>query len=256
MSLKELAPSYLNRLLTTIDNLDGGIKVVNVGCGDGLYDRYLSQKFNLLAGVDVNTYDISLAKQSNQENCKYILADACEIPFKNNSFDAALCIDVIEHVKNGENIILEIYRILKNEGVLIIAVPHEKYPYTYDPINFILECFFNRHINVGIWGFGHLRLYNTKLLGDMLEKAGFEIVKTEYLNHYLAGLFENYLSTIFAKIIKAYNHSVRKNRRARFFEYKVPVFLKEIVKSILKIDKKIFNTSKTSVGILMKVKKQ
>lgn len=44
-------------------------------------------------------------------------------PVNNASFNAVLCINVLEHIFNYQNVLNESHRILENDGVLILAVP-------------------------------------------------------------------------------------------------------------------------------------
>ena len=46
-----------------------------------------------------------------------------QIPVQSNYFDAILCIAVLEHVENPEEVVPELYRVLKPGGHLILEVP-------------------------------------------------------------------------------------------------------------------------------------
>src|SRR3990170_2315071 len=50
------------------------------------------------------------------------LADAIDLPFKNNSFDRIIASEIIEHIKGDEKAVSEIYRTLKPGGVVIASV--------------------------------------------------------------------------------------------------------------------------------------
>ena len=102
-------------------------------------------------------------------------------------------------------------RVLKKGGSLIVSVPNERYPWTYDPINFISERLFGRHASIGIWGFGHVRLYSRERIQKMLEKGGVRVSGVEHLNHYLAGFFENYISTMFHRTVMSWVSASRQD---------------------------------------------
>ena len=52
-----------------------------------------------------------------------IVADISHLPFSDNSVDVVINEFVLEHVKNPQKIIKEIYRVLKPNGLLYLAVP-------------------------------------------------------------------------------------------------------------------------------------
>lgn len=52
---------------------------------------------------------------------KFNLEDRFEL--ENESFDAVLCLNVLEHIFNYQNVVSESYRILKKDGLLFGAVP-------------------------------------------------------------------------------------------------------------------------------------
>ncbi|HWQ99453.1 MAG TPA: class I SAM-dependent methyltransferase [Candidatus Methylomirabilis sp.] len=52
-----------------------------------------------------------------------VVADIAVLPFRNNSVDAVMCIQVLEHVPDPERIIAEIYRVLRPGGAMYLATP-------------------------------------------------------------------------------------------------------------------------------------
>ena len=52
--------------------------------------------------------------------------DITEIPFPDNSFDAILCIHVLEHVPDDAKAMRELHRVLKPSGWAIVQVPLDK----------------------------------------------------------------------------------------------------------------------------------
>lgn len=64
--------------------------------------------------------DIQLAK-----GIKVVRSDAREIPFQEGSFDAIICLDVLEHILEDTQVIMEMRRVLKREGKFLISVPED-----------------------------------------------------------------------------------------------------------------------------------
>jgi SAM-dependent methyltransferase len=61
--------------------------------------------------------NLSTSKRPN------VQGDAANIPFKNGSFDAVICSELLEHVPDPLAVLHEVYRILRDEGTLFICVP-------------------------------------------------------------------------------------------------------------------------------------
>lgn len=127
-----------------------------------------------------------------------------KLPFLNNAFDKTVMSEVAEHLPDDVKGLKEVCRILKPGATLCLTVPHANYPFFWDPLNWLLERFFNSHIRsgffAGIWN-QHFRLYQPYEIKTVIEKAGFKIEKLKSLtfwclpfNHYLVNLVARYLS--------------------------------------------------------------
>lgn len=237
---KHLAFSYYTRTISALKLLPKKGLILDLGCGDGAYIQEIIND-NFIIGTDIN---FKILPKVRTTNSLFINVNAEKLPFKNNMFDSILCIDVIEHVENDKKIIKEVSRIIKKNGHLVISVPNKNFPFTYDIINKILKPF-NKHLPIGIWGFGHKRIYSYNKLRLLLEKNKFKIERTEYLNHYLVGLIENYVSTLMKNQI-----DYTQIKKSKFVSLILPV-----TNFICKLDKKLFYKSKTSIGIMVLAKK-
>lgn len=130
--------------------------VLDLGCGNGWILRSLGC---------VSTYgaDISI------ENCmhvrklstlhKIVQADAQKAPYKDCSFDAVICTDVFEHVPSHTELVKEIHRILRSNGVLFFSTPFEQDLSYYDS-----PAYEKRYRYV------HLRSVNKKMLNDVFDE--------------------------------------------------------------------------------------
>ncbi|MBR9682920.1 class I SAM-dependent methyltransferase [Candidatus Woesearchaeota archaeon] len=96
--------------------------ILDLGCGDGEYSEILAQNpHNHIIALDANKNLCQRIPHKN--NLKVVHSDAHNLPFKNNSFDAVFCNTVLEHVKEPNQIIKEIKRVLKPQGKLLISIP-------------------------------------------------------------------------------------------------------------------------------------
>ena len=86
-------------------------------------DKYFKMKLNLGCGKDIKQGYINIDKVLL--NGVNIVCDIEEgLPFKDSVFDKILCDDVLEHLDNIMDVMVDIHRILKKEGIVNIEVPH------------------------------------------------------------------------------------------------------------------------------------
>lgn len=88
------------------------MQILNLGSGDGLFDKYLESHLNLI------NLDISLAKKD-----LHVAADAHSLPFANETLDAVYSNAVLEHVQRPWRVAEEIHRVLRPGGKIFINVP-------------------------------------------------------------------------------------------------------------------------------------
>jgi ubiquinone/menaquinone biosynthesis C-methylase UbiE len=94
--------------------------VLDAGCGNGAYSRYLSEKLNVI-GVDISEKQIELARQ-NAPRAKFICGDISIVKFPDEYFDGILSFYTIIHIPRDEHygLLESFYRILKNTGVVLL----------------------------------------------------------------------------------------------------------------------------------------
>ena len=99
-----------------------------------------------------------------------VKVDISEIPFESESFDAIICIHVLEHVENDRKAIKELFRILKPGGWSLISVPIDFSRPTYEDPSIVSPEERKKH-------FGeeqHVRAYGYDFV-DRLKKVGFKV---------------------------------------------------------------------------------
>jgi len=166
--------------------------ILDAGCGRGFYLYGISlYKFATeIHGIDINEKYLKIAKNINQDKrVKIKKGTIYKLPYKKNFFDLVICSEVLEHLKDDKKAIKELHRVLKPNGKLIITVPNINFPFLWDPINWILMHFFNKHINKNIWWLAgiwadHERLYKKNDLKKMIKSTGFEIIKIKEVVHW------------------------------------------------------------------------
>jgi len=163
-----------------------GKKVLDVGCGRG--DLLRKDKENF-AGIDLNE---NLVNELKKGGLNVSLASATAIPFLDNSFDVVNCRHIIEHLfpEEARKMILEMKRVLKPGGIIILTTPTEE----------------------AVWNtFGHIKPYNPTAIKKLflevsLESfdsvSGLKIEKVIYLGRWSLNKLTFLISTLLANIFK------------------------------------------------------
>lgn len=97
-----------------------GLRVLDVGCGGGYTCEFLAAKQAIVSGIDQSQVCIDAAKihaQSQGYQIDYQQGVAENMPYPDASFDAVICVDVLEHIADLQSTISEIHRILKPQGL-------------------------------------------------------------------------------------------------------------------------------------------
>ena len=121
---------FQRRRTSTIKTLLNANKediILDIGCGSGVQIRALGLTTpHLIIGMDVNRKALQYAKSKNLPNTEFIIADAEQLPFKENTFSKIICAEIIEHLHHPEKMIAESERILNEEGTIVISTPNER----------------------------------------------------------------------------------------------------------------------------------
>jgi 2-polyprenyl-3-methyl-5-hydroxy-6-metoxy-1,4-benzoquinol methylase len=140
-----------------------GLRCLEIGCGCGYGTNYLAKNnVNMIIGVDISSDAIKFAKKYYRlENLGFLQMDALNLKFENNSFDAVICFEVLEHLREEHQyrLLTEFVRILKDGGALYITSPNAAihrggYPFHYKELTrrefeWLLYKFYK---NVNIFG--------------------------------------------------------------------------------------------------------
>jgi methionine biosynthesis protein MetW len=112
------------KLLELFDEyVTGDDECLDVGCGDGgTSGPWLSEHAASYKGVDVAETAVAMATARGLDAVQ--VADAAELPFADESFDVAVCVEVLEHLFAPQRAMAEIHRVLRPHGRLIVTVPN------------------------------------------------------------------------------------------------------------------------------------
>jgi len=158
-----------NTITTLLNDISRDSKILDIGCSSGVLLSELSTNgFALknLYGIDISEKAVKAVK--HLVSCNAFVMDAQNLEFPENYFDIIIASDCLEHLKNDQAALDNWYKILKQEGKLIVFVPAFNLLWSYhDEINH------------------HFRRYTNKELKEKLENANFFIHKSGYWNFLL-----------------------------------------------------------------------
>ena len=119
---------YTARFSDAIRLLNGKAgKLLDVGCGSGIFLPELSRHCESLTACDFHPNLNLTAEMLRAESVKASLvpSDARALPFQSETFDAIVCMSVLEHIHDLDSAASEFFRVLRPGGVAVIGVPVE-----------------------------------------------------------------------------------------------------------------------------------
>lgn len=155
----------LKSILSSI-NVPVNCLTLDIGCGTGSNLRALVSAGLYPIGLDQSIYALTLVRKKGEY--PVLAGDLNHLPFKTKSVGVIIAMDILEHLDDDDNGLIESYRVLSKGGILIITVP---------AFNFL-------------WGIqdivtGHKRRYSRKEITNKLKAAGFEVLRSSYFNFFL-----------------------------------------------------------------------
>lgn len=158
--------------------------ILEIGCGPSFFSFEMAKKGKTVFCFDSNLYILKKAKQffkRNKIKGFFVCGDLLNLPFKNNFCDLIYGGGVIEHVRETDRCVSELYRVLKMKGVAMNTVPC---------VSFSTLTYYQR------WG----NIPDIPLLGNVLEFIHITLRKGKYMvNGYEKSFTAGKLYKIFSK---------------------------------------------------------
>ena len=173
----------LKRCLESLDNCSG--KVLEIGCGAGRMVKNLKYHCPALEiyGCDISFQAIHTASQKMPKE-NFTVADVQHLPYAEHSFDIVVGFDIVEHVTDVQQTIVETYRVLKTGGLFHLHAPCEGNPFTiywFLAKIGIAKDLKRRHA-------GHIQKLTSKSVLASLRNQGYDIVNISYSWHFIGQL--------------------------------------------------------------------
>jgi ubiquinone/menaquinone biosynthesis C-methylase UbiE len=163
--------------------------LLEVGCGEGFFlNKIVKNKPGLkVAGIDIFWPQLHKAKIRGKAKFNLFQADATLLPFKDNSFDFIVCINVLLNLPTDTmayKSFREMARLCKKNGKIIFDIRN-----IFNPL-ICLRYKLARYYDATIES-NRLRLYSLNKIRVVLEEAGLKITKRMYI-----GLFQGKFAPI------------------------------------------------------------
>ena len=105
-----------------------GKRVLDAACGTGYGSAILTRSgAATVVGVDISFEAIAPNGTGRPMRALLANSDACNLPFKCDTFDVVVSFETIEHLANPERLLAEISRVLKPGGTCICSSPNRDF---------------------------------------------------------------------------------------------------------------------------------
>ncbi len=112
----------LQALVNALGFVPSKCRVLDVGCGMAGSLRLL-QGYQERIGIDISEPIVHWCNQMRNGDERYEVMDCRAIRYSNESFDLVLCFDVLEHVDKPRETLMEIHRVIRRPGIVVIVYP-------------------------------------------------------------------------------------------------------------------------------------
>jgi ubiquinone/menaquinone biosynthesis C-methylase UbiE len=167
---------FAQRLSALLAHVEPGMRVLDVGCGEGRFAAALAQAGALVVGLDVAEEPLRRARERHPALELRRVGEGERWPFADSSFDLVWAGEVIEHVADTAAWLSELRRVLRSGGILLLSTPangrielalaavsRRAFAQRFDPLA------------------DHLRFYDRATLSRLIEGFGFHDVRVRSL---------------------------------------------------------------------------
>jgi len=149
-------------------------RVLDVGCSSGYLAARLVRQGNTVVGLELDP----AAAAEAAAVCEDVLVgdiETMDLPFPDQSFDAILCGDVVEHLRDPERFLVRVRPLLRRGGLVVLTTPNVA--------NWAMRLSLLggrwRYTDRGILDRTHTHLFTRKTLDETVERAGYRIVRRD-----------------------------------------------------------------------------
>jgi len=154
-----------------------GISILDIGCGSGKITKKIKALGCNVIGLDFSNEAVKKAKEIGIDAKICNLDEGiCE---NEKKFDVVWAGDIIEHVFDPIGLLQESYRVLKENGNILITIPSDVG--LISRIKILFGQSYQEPMYKSSGYYKHHTFFNRRLINLMLNKAGFEIIELKKL---------------------------------------------------------------------------
>jgi SAM-dependent methyltransferase len=152
-----------NLVLTFLKDLypnRSDLTILDIGCGTGAMSEKLA-RFGTVVSADFSPLALQFSRR--RKLTRLCTADAMRLPFRDDSFDVIVALDILEHLPNDQAALCEFQRVLKPGGRVVASVP-------------AYQSLWSAH-DVALM---HFRRYTARLVRERFSMARLKVGKLSY----------------------------------------------------------------------------
>jgi 2-polyprenyl-3-methyl-5-hydroxy-6-metoxy-1,4-benzoquinol methylase len=215
--------------------------VLDLGCAQGILSYFLRQKGGHWVSADLDFENLKTSQSLLKTNLIQLKPGI--LPFRTGSFDMVISLDYLEHLEDDDLCLAEIHRVLKHDGMLVMATPHTGRFFVLHRLRPLL--------GLKLEFYGHKREgYSTKELTGKLEAHRFHVAKSLTFSHFFSEFIELIINALYRKLfVKTQTPSLRDGQirptteaefNAKRKTFKLYGFIYPVVWLCSKLDKLLF----------------
>ena len=172
-----------------IRHVNPNSSVLETGCATGYIGKFLKEKMNCRTyGIEIDKEAVKIAEPYYEKIIVGNIEDDNTLKqltfnFEPLSFDFILCMNVLEHLKNPEIVLVKLKKYLAPQGYIIIAIPNIAHWAIRLKLlfgNFDYEKGILGDYGKGIMDETHLRFFTFKTAKQLITDAGYRIVNWSF----------------------------------------------------------------------------
>jgi 2-polyprenyl-3-methyl-5-hydroxy-6-metoxy-1,4-benzoquinol methylase len=168
---------FLPKIFDLAGPLRPGLRVLDVGCGNGYTCGEFIRRGCDVVGIDLSEQGLAWARRTYPEGRFELLSAESDILSHLNvpPFDLIVSTEVVEHLYAPRRWAAACYNALSSRGMFICTTPYHGY---LKNLAIALLGKWDRHANP-LWDGGHIKLWSRSSLSSLLQDVGFEEIRIQ-----------------------------------------------------------------------------